>query len=114
MNRFAWVNPASIEGALAELGAGGAIKAGGVDLMDLMKERLIAPERLINLRAVPGLDRVEERADGLHVGPLVTLARLAEDASVRRRLLPMRMFRSRFRSTRRDGWRRSNSSRRSS
>jgi xanthine dehydrogenase YagS FAD-binding subunit len=85
MNRFAWVVPDSIEAAIAELGRGAALKAGGVDLMDLLKERLIAPDRLINLRAVPGLDRIEEKPDGLHVGPMVTLARLADDPAVRRR-----------------------------
>lgn len=85
MNRFAWVNPGSIEEAVAALGAKGSVKAGGVDLMDLLKERLVAPERLVNLRAVPGLDGLEDRADGLHIGPLVTLARLAEHPEVRRR-----------------------------
>lgn len=85
MNRFGWVSPSSLEEAVASLGPGAALKAGGIDLMDLLKEGLIAPERLVNLRAVPGLDRVEDRPDGLHLGPLVTLGRLAEDAAVRRR-----------------------------
>ncbi|MGK4008007.1 FAD binding domain-containing protein [Sorangium sp. So ce1036] len=85
MNRFAWVNPGSVEEAVAALGARAALKAGGVDLMDLLKERLIAPERLVNLRAIPGLDGIEERADGLHIGPLATLARLAEAQAVRLR-----------------------------
>jgi len=85
MNRFAWVNPGSVEEAVAALGDKAEVKAGGIDLMDLLKERLIAPERLVNLRAVPGLDRIEDRPDGLHLGPLVTLARIAEDPAVRRR-----------------------------
>jgi len=85
MNRFAWVNPGSVEEAVAALDDKAEVKAGGIDLMDLLKERLIAPERLVNLRAVPGLDRIEDRPDGLHLGPLVTLARIAEDPAVRRR-----------------------------
>jgi xanthine dehydrogenase YagS FAD-binding subunit len=72
--------------AIAQLGEASVAKAGGVELMDLMKERLVAPARLVNLRTVPGLDRIQDRgAEGARVGPLVTLARLAEDPSVRGR-----------------------------
>lgn len=86
MNRLAWVNATSVEAAVAALGDDTAIaKAGGVDLMDLLKERLIAPGRLVNLRAIEGLDGVEEHEGGLRIGSLVTLARLAEDDEVRLR-----------------------------
>ncbi len=53
------------------------VKAGGIDLLDLLKEGLLAPSKLVNLRDVPGLDAVAEEADGLRVGPMVTLASLA-------------------------------------
>lgn len=82
MNQFEWVNPTSLEQAAELLGSGAAVKAGGIDLMDLLKERLIAPKRLVNLRAVPGLDRIEAGPEGLRLGPLVTLARLADDPAV--------------------------------
>ena len=85
MNRFGWVIPSSMEEAVGALGPGVTLKAGGVDVMDLLKEGLIAPERLVNLRAVPGLDRIEEKPDGLHLGPLVTLARIADEPLVRQR-----------------------------
>ncbi|HUI96673.1 MAG TPA: FAD binding domain-containing protein [Xanthobacteraceae bacterium] len=62
------------------------IKAGGIDLLDLMKEGLLAPRRVVNLRAVPGLDRIVEENDGtLRIGALVTLATLGDDARVRAR-----------------------------
>jgi len=82
MNRFEWVNPSSLEQAVGLLGSGAAVKAGGIDLMDLLKERLIEPKRLVNLRAVPGLDRIEAGPEGLRLGPLVTLSRLADDPAV--------------------------------
>jgi len=85
MNRFEWVNPASVEQAVAALEPGAVIKAGGIDLMDLLKEHLVEPSRLVNLRAVRGLDHLADGDDGLRIGPLVTLARLADDAAVRRR-----------------------------
>jgi xanthine dehydrogenase YagS FAD-binding subunit len=33
------------------------LKAGGIDLIDLMKEDLLRPSRVVNLREVPGLTR---------------------------------------------------------
>lgn len=86
MKPFQWTNPTTVAEAVAALREGGALKAGGIDLVDLMKEGLIAPPRLVNLRSVRGLDRLEAvPGQGLRVGPLVTLARLADDAAVRRR-----------------------------
>ena len=86
MNRLEWTNATTVAEVVAQLGPRVAVKAGGVDLMDLMKENLVAPTRLVNLRSVPGLDRVSDsREHGLRVGPLVTLARLAAEPIVRER-----------------------------
>jgi xanthine dehydrogenase YagS FAD-binding subunit len=86
MMPFEWTEPRSLAEAVAQLGPAALPKAGGVELMDLLKERLIEPARLVNLRTVPGLDRLQDRgAEGLRIGPLVTLARLADDPLVRGR-----------------------------
>ncbi len=62
------------------------VKAGGIDLMDLMKEGLIAPAEVTSLAGAPGLGAIDERADGgLRIGSMVTLARLAADPTVRQR-----------------------------
>ncbi|HEY4957763.1 MAG TPA: FAD binding domain-containing protein [Caldimonas sp.] len=62
------------------------VKAGGIDLLDLLKARLLAPAMLVSLTAVPGLGRIEEQADGgLRVGAMVTLADIASHALMRRR-----------------------------
>jgi xanthine dehydrogenase YagS FAD-binding subunit len=62
------------------------VKAGGIDLLDLMKEDLLAAGMLINLHEIPGLDAIAEEPDGsFRVGPMVTLAHLAEHPVVRRR-----------------------------
>ncbi len=90
MNPFEWSEPGTLADALGQLGPGSIPKAGGVELMDLLKEGLVAPSRLVNLRHVPGLDRVQDRgAEGLRVGPLVTLATLAEEPLVRSRYLAL-------------------------
>lgn len=80
MNRFEWSDAGTVEQALAQLGSTSVVKAGGVDVMDLLKEDLIAPSRLVNIRTVRGLDRIAEAPQaGLRMGPLVTLARLAAE-----------------------------------
>ena len=61
------------------------VKAGGVDVLDLMKEGLIAPARIVALRDTPGLDAIEAGADGsLRIGAMTTLAQLADDAGARK------------------------------
>src|ERR1019366_8327127 len=47
------------------------MKAGGIDLLDLMKEGLLRPIRVINLRDIPGLDTITEDAAGARIGALV-------------------------------------------
>jgi xanthine dehydrogenase YagS FAD-binding subunit len=62
------------------------VKDGGIDLIDLMKEGLLAPAEVISLTAVPGLDAIAPTPDGgLSVGSMVTLARLAADPMIRER-----------------------------
>jgi xanthine dehydrogenase YagS FAD-binding subunit len=101
MSGVEWANPTTVAEALASLSRGAVVKAGGIDLADLVKERLVAPftsggdppnpparpVRLVNLRSVRGLDRIEEdrEKNELRIGPLVTMAKLAEEPLVRRR-----------------------------
>jgi xanthine dehydrogenase YagS FAD-binding subunit len=87
MRRFGWIDAVSLEGAAGLLArdAGRArVIAGGQDLLGELKDRLIEPETLVNIKSLPGLDRIEFAADGsLRLGALVTLATLAGDARVR-------------------------------
>lgn len=85
MSSFEWTNPTSVKDAVAQLSEGAVAKAGAVDILDLLKEGVISPKRLVNLRTIPGLDALHEDAKGLHVGPMVTLATLAADPTVRKR-----------------------------
>lgn len=83
MDRFEYVNATSVAEALAQLGDGREAKAGGVDLLDRMKEGLSSPKRIVNLRTIPGLDGVDIDTAGLRIGPLVTLAALAAHKPLR-------------------------------
>jgi xanthine dehydrogenase YagS FAD-binding subunit len=90
MNRFEWTNARTVEEAVAQLDGSARIKAGGVDLLDLLKEGLESPARLVNIRNIAGLDQVlDDPKEGLRIGPLVTLARLSSDPVVRRRYMAL-------------------------
>ena len=86
MNRFEFARPASVAEALSLVAEkpGSALKAGGIDLLDHLKEHLIEPPRLVDLKSVPGLDGISAEPDGsLRIGPLVTLAKIAAHPGIR-------------------------------
>src|SRR5512147_72357 len=86
MNRFEFARPASVAEALSLVAEkpGSVWKAGGIDLLDHLKEHLIEPPRLVDLKTVPGLDGISVEADGsLRIGPLVTLAKIAAHPGIR-------------------------------
>lgn len=86
MNAFEWTNATTVEEALGALGGNAMLKAGGVDVLDRLKEGLDAPGRLVNIRNVKGLDRVSyDEKTGLRIGPLVTLAQIDADKTIRAR-----------------------------
>jgi xanthine dehydrogenase YagS FAD-binding subunit len=63
-----------------------AFIAGGTDLIGLMKDRATLPKRLLDINHLPGLARIEARADGgLHIGALARMSDVAADMQVRRR-----------------------------
>ena len=84
MNKFAFVDCTTVDQALDELKDGAVIKAGGIDLLDLMKEGVVSPPKLINIRNVTSLRGITLSPDGLHLGPLVTLSEIAEHPEIRR------------------------------
>lgn len=84
MKNFEWVQPQTVADAVAALQHPGALAlAGGVDLLDRMKERVAAPSRLVSLRKLPGFDAIDiDAAGAARIGANVTLARLASDAGL--------------------------------
>jgi xanthine dehydrogenase YagS FAD-binding subunit len=57
---------------------------GGTDLLALVKERIVAPDTIVSLKRIEGLDRVAPQGDGVVIGGLITLDALGRDAGVRR------------------------------
>jgi xanthine dehydrogenase YagS FAD-binding subunit len=85
MNRFAYAAASTVDEVLEVLSEDCRPIAGGVDLVDRMKEGLIAPSRVVSLRGIRDLDRVSEDESGLHIGALVPLYRLMEEPSISER-----------------------------
>src|SRR5512134_169526 len=86
MNRFELARattPAQARELLAEK-AGSVLKAGGIDLVDHLKEHLLEPPRVVDIKRIPGLDQITVAGDGsLRIGALVTLAKVAASTAIR-------------------------------
>jgi xanthine dehydrogenase YagS FAD-binding subunit len=84
MNKFAFVDCMTVDEALGQLGEGATIKAGGIDLLDLMKDDIVSPSKLVNIRNVPSLRGITASKDGLRLGPLSTLSEMADHPEIRK------------------------------
>ena len=81
--RFEWTDARSVDEAIDQINDKSVVKAGGIDLMDRLKEGLDTPSRLVNIRTISGLDHVKEESGWLRIGPMVTLATIAEHPVIR-------------------------------
>ncbi len=62
------------------------ILAGGTDLLvDLRQYRVTGVDHLVSLRRIPGLNDIEESADGLRIGAMVTPTTAARHQRIRER-----------------------------
>lgn len=84
MKRFDFTRAETLDAASEAAKDGARIIAGGTNLLDLMKLQVEAPERLVDIHRIVGLDRIESEGDGLRIGALVTNTALAADDRVRR------------------------------
>ncbi|MCF6341625.1 MAG: FAD binding domain-containing protein, partial [Bacteroidales bacterium] len=97
MNKFSWYDAASLDAAQKEVNAtvsetlqpGAAddavvYKAAGIDLLDLMKEGLSRPSKLVGIKNLPGLDKLAFDSEaGMMLGANLTLARMAENSAIK-------------------------------
>ena len=87
MKTFDYVRPTTVQEAVAAASQpGAAYLAGGTNLLDLMKGGVSRPSRLVDISRLPGLDHIEDLADGgVRIGALVRNADLARDRGFARR-----------------------------
>ncbi len=89
MRPFEYVQPTTVAEALRELGRqweDAKILAGGVDLLGEMKEGIIAPQRVVNLKGIRDLRYIRfSEKDGLRLGALTTLTEIESHPVIRQR-----------------------------
>jgi xanthine dehydrogenase YagS FAD-binding subunit len=94
MKAFEWISPGTVAEAVSALKSAPAASdlddtarpmAGGQDLLTTMKDYITRPVRVVNLKGIRGLDKIEaDGKGGLRIGALATLAQLEENAIARR------------------------------
>jgi xanthine dehydrogenase YagS FAD-binding subunit len=89
MRAFEYVKPATVADAVRELGrswADAKILAGGIDLLGELKEGIIAPQRIVNIKGISGLRYIRfSEKEGLRLGALVTLEEIETHQVIRQR-----------------------------
>ena len=86
---FQYIRPKSLQEILELLdrhGEEARILAGGVALISFMKERLVAPTYVIDIKALKGFNRIEHTpGKGLSIGPTTTMTEIAAYEPVKQR-----------------------------
>jgi len=89
MRAFEYVKPMTVAEAVRELGrswADAKILAGGIDLLGELKEGIIAPQRIVNIKGISGLRYIRfSEKEGLRLGALVTLEEIETHQVIRQR-----------------------------
>ncbi len=86
MQAFEYASPTTLPEALSLLGSNWGeadVLAGGTDLLNLMKDYLHTPKRVVNVKDIKELGGIRKTAAGLRIGATVTLAELLSNPDVR-------------------------------
>lgn len=86
MEAFEYASPATLKEALSLLGSSwsdAAILAGGTDLISMMKDYVVSPKRVVNIRHIKDLGGVGKKGNSLRIGATATFDELAANATVR-------------------------------
>ena len=88
MKAFDLIHPATIAEATRLLAQGGGLDAirpmgGGQDLLGAMKDYILTPATVVDLKRIPNLDKITVDGKGLHLGALVTITEVEEHPAIR-------------------------------
>jgi CO/xanthine dehydrogenase FAD-binding subunit len=87
-HQFEYVKPPTLREAvriLARYGARARALAGGTDLVGLISDGIVAPETVVDIKDIPGLDRIEFKNNVLSIGAVVTFSDLRESPIIARK-----------------------------
>ena len=82
MKNFEYARARSIDGAIQLSTPDSRFIAGGIDLLGEMKEYIISPDRVIDVKLIPGLDQIDTSGSVWKLGANVTLAELATNEKI--------------------------------
>ena len=85
MNSFEYVAPSDLTEAtslLATRWGASEVLAGGTDLITSLKQGITKPKRVVSLRNIPELKRIQVKKNNVFVGATVTLKELAANPTV--------------------------------
>src|SRR5688500_15415725 len=86
LNSFDYLVAEQFDSALAEYGEGNvALKAGGIDLRELVKEGVEKPAPMLSIDGLEDYRYFGEEPDGVHVGCLTTLAEIGRNEMLKRK-----------------------------
>lgn len=86
MEAFEYASPATVQEALALLGAkweDAAPLAGGTDLLNCMKDYVYNPKRVVNLKGIKELSGISKTANGYRIGATATIDELMQNAALK-------------------------------
>lgn len=83
MNAFVLADCTTVDAALSQLKDSAVVKAGGVDLLDRMKNGTEQPSKLVNIRNISALRGIDETDKGLKIGAITTLSEISEHPFIR-------------------------------
>jgi xanthine dehydrogenase YagS FAD-binding subunit len=78
------LSPASARELVGDNAADGAYLAGGNDLLAMMKEYLVSPKTLVNIKSLPGSTKIETGTKNWTIGHNVTVAELEDHAELKK------------------------------
>ena len=86
MKNFEYANPTSVKEALGLLGNtwdDAQVLAGGTDILSLMKDYVVSPKRLVNVKNIKELGGIAKSGGGWRIGATVTMDEIATNAQIR-------------------------------
>jgi xanthine dehydrogenase YagS FAD-binding subunit len=82
----AYYDAKTVEEAVSLLGAYhgvGKIIAGGIDLLGLMKNEVLSPAVLVNIKNIPSMNAIKENSEGLEIGALTRIHEIERSPTLR-------------------------------
>lgn len=86
MQPFEYASPKTLKEALALLGGAwsdAAVLAGGTDLISLMKDEVMSPKRVVNIKDIAELKGISKTAAGIRIGALATVDEVLSSPLIR-------------------------------